>query len=213
MNTRSISWCRSSSPASTAHVSSEICASATSSSTARQHRRVEWRPAAGVRTLGDAFDVVVGESEVARDVHVLAPLVLDAAHALRRAGQQLALTGARASCVEDVTVERVVRLHQRRVLRERPEDVESLGATLRAAQLLRCARRKQRGDAGAHVFAPLVGRQRWDAGPSRRHCTASFPAMVVRCMSRADDGSYRVARWSTPRLSQMTRSPTAHSCR
>ncbi len=45
------------------------------------------------------------------------------------------------------------------------------------------------------------------------HWIGSSPEKVVRCMSRGELGSYGLARCSTPRLSQITTSPTCHSWR
>ena len=58
--------------------------------------------------------------------HVLAPLVLGAAARRDPQHEQLTLPGVERVGVEDVPVERVVRLHQRGVLRERAEHVEAL---------------------------------------------------------------------------------------
>ena len=50
-------------------------------------------------------------------------------------------------------------------------------------------------------------------GDAEFHCSGSSPARIVRCMSRPLSTAYGSARCMVPVLSQMSRSPSCHSCR
>ena len=54
---------------------------------------------------------------------------------------------------------------------------------------------------------------RHDGCALETHWIGSLPCRVVRCMSRGEAASYRQARCNTPRLSQITKSPTSQWCR
>ena len=94
---------------------------------------------------------------------------------------------------EDVPVEGVVRVHQRGVAGERAQHVETLGAALRVVAT--DARRPAAADA---AIACMTSSDHWSGGSGVMrgpfgvgHWIGSSPAIVVRCMSRADDGVVR----------------------